>query len=164
MSRKKFAAIVLVGVIFIVLLKVDWKPLSGITKLVSKGGVLRPSGSWFGAFEEYIDFGVYTSLAATSEVEFIDWGLIEPGGSKNHDLYFRNRSNPTQIVDFIVTTANWNPNQTRNYMNVTLSYPAGFTSALAPNATIMGRLILHAFPNVTGITNFSFDVIITAYA
>ena len=139
----------------------NYQSFSDIVKRVvpSEGGIGFPSGSSVGG--ETIAFAVYSDASATTELTSITWGTLTPGDSRQKDAYLKNKSNPKRFVNFTVATDNWNPVESQDYMQLTLSFPNGFAEPLEPQGILRCRLTLTVFANITGITDFSFDIIIT---
>jgi len=103
-----------------------------------------------------INVGVYSDSACTTELTSIDWGMISPGNSVNRTIYLKNTGN-AQITLFMTKT-NWNPvnadgpiTLTWNRENATLNVDQ-VTSAI---------LTLTLSKSISGITNFSVDIVFT---
>jgi hypothetical protein len=103
-----------------------------------------------------IKVGVYSDSACTTELTSIDWGMISPGNSVNRTIYLKNTGN-AQITLFMTKT-NWNPvnadgpiTLTWNRENATLNVDQ-VTSAI---------LTLTLSKSISGITNFSVDIVFT---
>lgn len=102
-----------------------------------------------------IGVGVYWDQNCTNAVSAIDWGILEPGSTKNVTVYIRNEGN--SIVSLNMTTSNWNPSNATEYITLNWDYNG---QQLNPESVAKVTLILTVSANVTGITNFSFDIII----
>jgi hypothetical protein len=103
-----------------------------------------------------INVGVYSDSACTTELTSIDWGMISPRNSVNRTIYLKNTGN-AQITLFMTKT-NWNPvnadgpiTLTWNRENATLNVDQ-VTSAI---------LTLTLSKSISGITNFSVDIVFT---
>jgi len=99
----------------------------------------------------------YSDPGATLEVSAVDWGEISPGGSSQVLLYLKCTS--TVPSNLTLTTQNWDPIGSRNYLTLTWDYDG---SKLAPGEVRAVRFTLHVAEAITGIVDFSFDVVITA--
>lgn len=97
--------------------------------------------------------GVYWDLNCTERVTLIDWGIIEPGASENRTVYVKNEGN-APIVLYLNTT-NWNPPETEDYLTLTWNYSG---ENLEPLQVLSINMTLTVAQNVTGITNFTFDI------
>jgi len=106
-----------------------------------------------------IGVGVYWDAALTNKVSSIDWGILEPGSNVNKTVYIRNEGNAAATLS--LATSNWSPSNASNYLTLTWNYGG---QTLKVNEAIQVKLTLSASSSVTGITNFSFDITITASA
>lgn len=99
---------------------------------------------------------VYWDSAGTSEVSSIDWGMLEPGSAKDTTVYIKNTGNAA--VTLSLGTENWNPSSASGYLKLTWNYDG---QSISPGSNVQVKLTLTVFPNATGVTNFSFDILIT---
>jgi len=125
--------------------------LGGVSSLVQTNTTISNTGSIKG-----IGVGIYWDSACISKTSSIDWGVVDPGSNKTVTVYVRNEGNVA--VTLSKTTQNWNPSSASSYMTLTWNY-AGQT--LAVNQVLQIKLFLVVSPTTSGITNFSFDIIIT---
>jgi hypothetical protein len=99
---------------------------------------------------------VYWEYTCETNVTSIDWGYLEPGETKNVTVYIRNNGNvPVMLA---MSTDNWNPSFAFTYISVSWNRQ---NYVLAPNAVIETYISLSVASNITDITSFSFDLIIT---
>jgi len=101
--------------------------------------------------------GVYLDSSCSNAVPFVDWGTIEPDSAKNITVYVRNEGNGA--VTLILGTDNWTPSNASNYMTLGWDYA---DQLIDPQEVIQITLTLSTSPDIEGITNFSFDIIIDA--
>jgi len=101
--------------------------------------------------------GVYLDSSCSNAVPFVDWGTIEPGSTKNVTVYVRNEGNG--VVTLFLGTENWTPSNASNYMALSWDY-AG--QPIVPQEVVQITLTLSTSPDIEGITNFGFDIIIDA--
>jgi hypothetical protein len=101
--------------------------------------------------------GVYWDSGCSQTVSSIDWGLAEPGVVKNVTVYMRNEGNAP--ITLSLQTANWNPANAADYISLSWDYN-GQTIDL--HQVIGVTLSLSISSSITGITSFSFDIIISA--
>ncbi len=99
---------------------------------------------------------VYSDSACTNEVSSIDWGTVEPGSTKDTTVYIKNTGNAA--VTLSLGTENWSPSSASGYMKLTWNYDG---QSISPNANVQTKLTLTVFANATGVTSFSFDILIT---
>jgi hypothetical protein len=104
-----------------------------------------------------IGVGIYWDSGCTSRVTSIDWGLAEPGTVQNKTAYIKNEGNAN--VTLTLQTSNWNPTIATTYISLGWTYS---NQTILVNQVIQVILRLTITSNVTGITTFSFDIIVTA--
>jgi hypothetical protein len=102
-----------------------------------------------------IGVGVYWDSGCTNAVSSIDWGSLEPGVTKNFTIYVRNEGNVQ--LKLSMTTSNWNPASASSYM--TLSWNRE-NHVLAAGSVVSAVLTLSVSSSISGVTSFSFDIII----
>lgn len=99
----------------------------------------------------------YADPEGTKEVSVIDWGLIPPGGLSQTTLYLKSVS--TVPSNLTLTTEAWVPKPAASYITLTWDYDG---SSLQPGEIRAVLFTLNVSPGITGITEFSFDIVITA--
>ena len=104
-----------------------------------------------------IGVGVYWNQACTNATSSITWGILDPGSNVNKTIYIRNEGNTAATLS--MTTSNWNPTTASSYMTLSWNYGG---QTLSVNQVVQVKLTLSVSSSVTGITNFSFDITITA--
>lgn len=104
-----------------------------------------------------VGVGVYWDAMCTQNVSLIEWGLLSPGESKKVTVYVKNEANTMATLS--LSTGNWDPPNASDYIMLSWDY-AGQT--LAPNAVLPVCLTLSVSPDIWGIEDFSFDIIITS--
>ena len=102
-----------------------------------------------------IGVGVYWNSDGTNEVVSINWGILEPGSSTNRTCYIQNEGNSASTLS--MNTTNWNPINASDYLSLTWDYGGQLVN---PDEIIPVVLTLAISDSVTGITSFSFDIII----
>jgi len=102
-----------------------------------------------------IGVGVYWDNECTNALSSIDWGMLEPGSSKNVTGYIRNEGN--SVSTLFMYTSNWNPSNASDYM--TLSWDYGGQS-INPDEVVQVTFTLSVDASIDGITVFSFDITI----
>lgn len=106
---------------------------------------------------EGVGVGVYWDDDCTDNVTSINWGFLELGATSNKTVYIKNEGNLPVVLN--MTTDNWNP--TSAYENITLSWNR---EGYVLNTTVpvtQAVLTLSVSPDISGVTNFTFDIIIT---
>jgi hypothetical protein len=104
-----------------------------------------------------IGVGIYWDRDCTNSVLSLDWGLIEPGANSTVMVYVRNEGD--SAVSLWKATHNWTPSVASDYMTLDWTYSG---RNLGANEVIPIELILDVSPTISGITDFSLDIIITA--
>jgi len=104
-----------------------------------------------------VGVGISWDQGCTNRILSLDWGLIEPGSNSTVMVYVRNEGD--SAVSLWLATSNWIPSVASAYMTLIWNYSGRI---LSPDEVIPVELILNDAPTVSGITNFSFDIVITA--
>lgn len=102
------------------------------------------------------DVGVYWDSGCSNIVTSVDWGVVEPGATKNVVIYIRNES--TDPVTLSLATENWNPSGASSYMSLTWDYEG---QVIAVDGVVQVTSSLAVSDTIEGITSFSFDLVIT---
>lgn len=103
-----------------------------------------------------VGVGIYWDIELAQPVTSINWGTIEPGENVNRSIYIQNVGNVPITIGLM--TQNWNPPEASC---ITLAW--NYTGQLINvNEAIPVTLTLSVPLEVTGFTNFSFDIIISA--
>lgn len=102
-----------------------------------------------------IGVGVYWDENCTSEVSFIDWGMLEPGSGENVTVYIRNEGN--SVASLSMDTSNWIPSNASYY--ITLSWDYGGVS-ISPGEVVQVTFTLSVSASIEGVTSFSFDIVV----
>lgn len=140
MKRKHLALLILVMVISIALASMTYQrriPSTGIVKTV---GV-----------------EAYWNVGCTQNVTLIDWGTLYASLVQNVTIYVKNTSNGD--ANLTLTTQTWTPSNASTFLTLTWNYNG---TLLHQNEVRQTVLFLAVSDSITGITNFSFDIIITA--
>jgi len=104
-----------------------------------------------------VGVGVYWDVACTKSVDCINWGVLEPGETRNVTLYIRNEGNVMAML--AMTTENWSPPEVSQYLELAWDYGGQW---LAPSSVLPVTFSLHLAENVQSVNSFSFDIVITA--
>ncbi len=99
--------------------------------------------------------GVYRDENCTNILTSFDWGIIGPGSVKNDTAYVRNEGNAE--AKFFLETTNWDPPEASKYITLSWDY---VNQTISPNEAVQVTFTLTVAANITGITNFNFDIII----
>ncbi len=102
-----------------------------------------------------INVEVYWDFACTQVVSSIDWGTPEPGDSINQTVYVKNSG--TAPMNLSLSTSGWVPVEAGNYL--TLSWDREGTE-VAADGVVQALITMDVSGSITGITDFSFDIVI----
>jgi len=102
-----------------------------------------------------IDVGVYKESQCLNALTFIDWGVLEPSETKAYGCFIRNEANVPVVLN--MTSENWLPVNASNYIFLAWNYAL---DTLEVNEVRNVVFSLSVSPDIEGITNFSFDIIV----
>ena len=109
-----------------------------------------------------VQIGIYSDELCTTPLTEIDWGILQPAQTKEYPAWIRNEGDVTVIAT--MRTESWNPPEAEQYMELRFTdQPVDSVRLEIPVNTVMHIVFqLAVFSNITGVTNFSFDTVITA--
>ena len=128
----------------------------GVTAAMVALGALSSSRSLqsYGTVKT-VNVGVYWNSGCTNVTSTVNWGVLSPGTSRNVTLYVRNEG--SVAVRLSLTTQNWSPASASSYIGLSWNRE---TQSVAAGAVVAAALTISVYSNVTGITSFSFDIVI----
>jgi len=148
MKSKEFvvAGATLTLVTYVLALSLVGQVLSAVqtSRTVSNAGAVKAIG-----------VGVFWNNECTDPLSSIDWGILEPGSSKNVTCYIRNEGNFVSTLSMYAS--NWSPSNASDYL--TLSWDYGGQS-INPDDVVQVTFTLSVDASIDGITSFSFDITI----
>jgi len=103
-----------------------------------------------------VGLGVYWDLQCTNATSSLEFGLLEPGSSKNFDLYLRNEGDLD--LNLSMTSENWDPAEATNYLTLTWNREG---QQISPDGVIGCVITLSVSEDIQGISSFSVDIIIS---
>jgi archaellum component FlaG (FlaF/FlaG flagellin family) len=103
-----------------------------------------------------INIGVYWEFECVKEVSSIDWQTLEPGGERIVSVYVKNTGDVPMTLE--LDTDNWGPQGAKSYIGLYWDY-SGVT--LQPGDVVQVRMTLMVSENIQGVSNFTFDILIT---
>jgi len=103
-----------------------------------------------------IGVGVYWDITCTGPVIKIDWGSLSPGEIKSVIVYIKNTGNGPMTCS--IASDNWNPSGANQYFDLYWDFGMSTLDAGRIRKTMIS---LHVHSDISGITNFSFNIIIT---
>ena len=104
-----------------------------------------------------VSVGVYWDCYCTSPVESIDWGNLSPGSTKTASIYVRNEADAD--VRLSLNTTGWTPTHASEDISLDWNYTRG---PLRPEDAAHTTLSLSVSPRITNVTDFNFDIVISA--
>jgi hypothetical protein len=124
---------------------------AGVLALLSVNRTLTTTGT-IGT----VNVGVYSDANCTVPVSSLVWGTVEPGASPVETVYVKNLGTVTETLN--MTSNAWTPSACSSYM--TLTWDAENASVTVGNA-VKADFTLTISSSVTGITSFSFNIVVT---
>ena len=103
-----------------------------------------------------VGLGVYWDPECTNATSSLEFGLLEPGSSKNFTLYLRNEGNST--LNLSMTSENWDPAGAPDYMTLTWNREG---QQISLDGVIGCVITLSVSEDIQGISSFSLDIIIS---
>jgi len=116
------------------------------TRTVSNTGTVKAIG-----------VGVYWESGCINPVTLINWTTLEPGQKVNKTVYIKNTSNVPVTLSMTTPYSSWNPPTASNYITCTWNSEG---KSLNVNQVTPAVLTLSVRNNITGITTFSFNIVI----
>ncbi|MFB3888047.1 MAG: hypothetical protein ACE14S_01030 [Candidatus Bathyarchaeia archaeon] len=124
--------------------------------VLNSSQTLHSQGSVTPIVQTNPNIGVYSDSACTQNATSLDWGTLSPGGVTTKTVWVKNSG--TANATLSMTTTNWSPAGASQYISLSWDRTG---KVLAPNEVVQATLTLTVSASVTGITTFSFDVVIT---
>ena len=124
---------------------------SALALLTASNQTLTTSGTI-----KTVNVGVYLDEACTVPASSISWGTVAPGSSTVETVYVKNLGSVTMTLN--MTSNTWTPSNCPTYMSLTWN-----DEGVAVNVgdSVQADLNLTVSSSITGITSFSFNVVIT---
>jgi hypothetical protein len=101
---------------------------------------------------------VYYDSTGTTPLTAIDWGTLPPNSVVNVTMYVKNTGNTP--VNYTIATSNFSPPAVATYITVTADMKNIINAA--PNTIIPIIITENISPATTGITNYSYQLVLTA--
>jgi len=103
-----------------------------------------------------VGVGIYAYDNKTGILTQINWGVLEPGQSKNFTCYVFNEGNTP--ITLTMSTENWTPTNAQTYVSLTWNYKG---SQITPSDYVAVTFTLSVSANVQGLDTFSFTIVVT---
>ncbi len=102
-----------------------------------------------------VGVSVYWNRDCTKNVTQINWGYLEPGDTSNVTVYIMNEGNIPLVLT--MRTEDWNPASASSCIGLTWNREE---YVLKGGSTVSSVFTLSLDPEIEGITDFSFDILI----
>ena len=102
-----------------------------------------------------INVEVYWDVDCTQNVTAVDWGSPEPGDVVNKIVYIKNGG--TSLVTLSMLSSGWDPAGAGSFLSLTWDREGATVDA---GGVVQALLSLDVSGAITGITDFSFDIVI----
>jgi len=102
-----------------------------------------------------INVGVYWDFDCTQNVTVIDWGVPGPGDVVNKTVYVKNSGNSGLTLN--MSSTGWIPVGAENFLSLTWDVEG---AAVGVDGVVQAVLVLEVSESITGITDFSFSIVI----
>ena len=99
---------------------------------------------------------VYKDVSCTTILSQVPWGSIAPGQFNTNIIYIKNEGSTPLMLS--LDTENWNPTNAPSYMTLSWDYNG---QTIAPGQVVQSILTLSVSPNISGISSFNFEIIIS---
>ena len=138
-ETKYFIGLILVALAFVGAL--SWAIYESIPQIYNYGTV------------RVIGVEVYADANLTQILNWIEWGVLDPGQNKSYSAWVQNIGNDAQKL--VTWTESWNPVNASDWISLSWDYGGSWVPV---NGSIPVVFTLHIDPNIEGVTTFSFDI------
>ena len=106
--------------------------------------------------QKVINCNLYSEEECINAISSIDWGTLRPGVPRNVVVYVKNTG--TEALTLHLSEENWNPRIAADYIHLQWNC----SGAVVEAGDVVGiTLNLTVSENVDGLSNFTFDILIT---
>ena len=144
MATKSGTAIILVMIV------ASFAAAMAVTGAVTSSKTITSTGKL-----KALNVEVYQDSACTQILSQIDWGSLEPGAVIEKTIYVKNSGNTASIIR--LSTSNWNPTEASNYFTLSWNKEG---ATVNPNSVATAVLKLTVSSSISGISTFSFNIVI----
>lgn len=123
---------------------------AAVTGLLTTSRTIGSSGT-----VKAINVEVYWDSGCTQVVDQIDWGTLGPGDTLDKTVYVENTGNAP--LSLSISCSGWNPMEAGDYITLSWDREGGTVS---PGEVVEAVLTLSVSNSISGITNFSFNIVI----
>lgn len=144
LERKEKMMISLVATVIAVFSGLAVSGLLNVSRTLSSTGTVKA-----------INVEVYWDSGCTQIVTDIDWGLVEPSENTTNTVYVKNTGNAPLSLN--MSCSNWNPVTAGNYMSMSWNREGMIIDV---DEVFSADILMSVSDEITGITGYSFDIII----
>jgi hypothetical protein len=137
----------LLFLVFILLLAIDIAEFSHFRSPVPNVSAVEATGN----------IGVYWDKNCEKRVDSLNWGVLSPGEIKEVVVYARNEGSESFVL--VLSSLNWNPENASQYLYFSWSCADKMIKA---GEVAQITQTLKVFSYISGISNFSFDIVFDA--
>ena len=105
-----------------------------------------------------VSCNAYFDQLGTQQVTQINWGTMPPDSAVNQTIYLKNTGNTA--CNFTISTSNWNPANAGSW--IALTYDLNGVVNVPVNSIVACVLTESISPNISGITNYSYNINVVA--
>ena len=121
-----------------------------VSGLLTTSRTLSSSGS-----VKAINVEVYWDIECTQVVNSVDWGTPEPDDTINRTIYLKNTGNAQMTLN--LNASGWDPIEAGDYLTLSWNRQG---SSIDADEVVEAVLTLTVSDSITGITDFSFNIVI----
>ncbi len=103
-----------------------------------------------------VNLGVYSDSTCTQNLTSLNWGNVAAGSSVAKTIYLKNTGSTSEVLSMSLT--GWLPSGAQQYISVTWDRQ---NAILTAGESCAATLNLSVSQDITGITNFSVNIILT---
>jgi hypothetical protein len=141
LSTHAFLALILV----VMLLSLSTLGLLTISQNISSSGTITT-----------LNVGVFSDSQCTQPLSTINWGSVSPGSTVSQTIYIKNTGDLSLTLS--MSTSSWNPTAASDFMAITWNRE---DAVLDADDSVPAELVLTVDSDITGVTAFSVNIIIS---
>jgi hypothetical protein len=103
-----------------------------------------------------VGVGVYSDSGCTQNLTSLSWGTVRPGESVNRTVYVKNTGNAP--ITLTMAASGWNPAAANGPITIAWDREG---ASLTGGQSLSATVALSVSPSISGITDFSVNLIVT---
>jgi len=144
LERKEKMMVFLVATVIAVFSGFAVSGLLNVSRTLSSTGTVKA-----------INVEVFWDSGCTQIVSDIAWGLAEPGENTTNIVYLKNTGNAPLTLN--MSCSNWNPVAAGNYISLSWNREG---TVIDVDEVLSADIVMSVSDTITGITGYSFEIII----